>query len=89
MIPRLYLTALCKVINHHSVEVKSLKVHLNQRLLLLGGIPTDLRKEGEGWVERQRYRMSSKLKTGPESWRADSAQGVGRRALGGAMALPE
>jgi hypothetical protein len=45
LIPRWYLTALGKVINYPSVEVKSLKVHLKQRLLLLGRIPRDLRKE--------------------------------------------
>lgn len=50
---RWYLTALGKVINHRSVEVKSLKVYLNQSLQLLGGVPTDLRKEGKGWFEGQ------------------------------------
>ena len=47
MVPRWYLTALGKVINHQSIEVKSLKLHLNQGLLLLGGVPTDLRKKGK------------------------------------------
>lgn len=36
-----YLTALSKVINHHRVVEKSLKLPLNQTLLLLGEVPTD------------------------------------------------
>lgn len=44
--PRWYLAALGKVVNHPGEKVKTLEVHLKQRLLLLGGNSTDLKGEG-------------------------------------------
>lgn len=47
-----YLTALGKVTNHYSFGVNSLILHQNQRLLLLGGVPTNtvLQLPNEGVV---------------------------------------